>query len=119
MNRLTVCTSCKASRRNYSPDRFVEELEGALDQAGLADRFTVRPFECMGVCADPVTVALQGEEMATYVFAGVDPEKDVTDIIATCRVYVESPLGWIEDARPCGRLRHCLKARVPALTAPD
>lgn len=69
----------------------------------------------MNGCARPVSLALQSPERATYFFGGVDLEADVADIVATLRAYLDAPKGWIEDARPCGRLRFCLVGRVPAL----
>lgn len=60
-------------------------------------------------------MALQSTGRATCFFAGVDPQADVADIVSTIRAYLDAPKGWIEDARPCGRLRFCLVGRVPAL----
>ena len=70
---------------------------------------------CMGACESPVSLGLQGAGRASYVFAGVQPTQDAADIAATCQTYLDAPAGWIEDARPCGRLRDCLRARLPAL----
>jgi len=85
-------------------------LVAALPQLGVE----IRETDCLGPCDEPIALALQGSGMATYVFVGIDLVEDAEDIQATCRVYLSSPQGWIEDARPCGRLRHCLKTRVPA-----
>jgi predicted metal-binding protein len=35
-------------------------------------------------------------------------------VLAFCHAYLAAKDGWIEDARPLGRLRHCLRARIPA-----
>jgi predicted metal-binding protein len=48
------------------------------------------------------------------VFAGVQ-DTDAADVLNFAKLYDESADGWIEDARPLGRLRFCLKTRVPAL----
>jgi len=69
---------------------------------------------CLSVCSDPVTVAAQGVGRATYVFSGLTPA-DVGDVVAFAAAYEAAELGWIEDARPLGRLRMCLVTRVPAL----
>ena len=66
-------------------------------------------------CAEPIALSLQGAGRATYLFSGVRPAEDMADIEATLRLYLDSPAGWIEDARGCGRLRFCLRGRVPAL----
>lgn len=69
---------------------------------------------CLSACDEPVAVAVQAEGRATYVFAGLT-ETDAQDIGAFAAAYEDAPAGWIADARPLGRLRFCLKSRVPAL----
>lgn len=91
-----------------------QHLESILDDAKLSDALKVSSVECMGACDTPLALALQGTQRATYLFAGIDVKSDKDDIVATCRTYLDSPAGWIEDARPCGRLRLCLRARIPA-----
>lgn len=88
---------------------------GSLRTALSAARFPMRveAGDCLGVCEAPAVLALQGPGRAVCVFAGLDLAGDLADIVATCRVYLDSPDGWIADARPCGRLRFCLRTRVP------
>ena len=69
----------------------------------------------MGSCEKPIAVALQGKGMASYVFSGINGTEDIPDLVETCRLYAESHLGWIEDAHRCGRMRHLLRARLPAI----
>ena len=69
---------------------------------------------CLSACAEPVSLAVQAEGKATYVFAGLS-DTDAPDVVAFAALYDASDDGWIADARPAGRLRFCLKARVPAL----
>ncbi|WP_406645893.1 DUF1636 family protein [Aliisedimentitalea scapharcae] len=108
--QLVLCTTCKSAA-----DRsFRDGLQAALDlrwpgQVQLCDQ------ACLNGCANPTTMALQGAGRATYFFAGVQPETDRSDILETVGVYLDAPQGWIEDARPCGRLRFCLKGRIAAL----
>ena len=110
--RLSICTSCSGQRDRAAERQAVAE---ALAHAGLADRVDLEEHACFSACAQPVAVGLQGQGMASYVFEGIDPVADAADIAATCRTYLDSQSGWIEDARPCGRLRECLRARLPAL----
>lgn len=110
---LHLCANCEGA-----PDRDGREaLAAALGAEGLP--VALVPTPCLNACGAPVTLALQGAGRATYLFNGVDPEADRADILATVRLYLESPGGWIGDARPCGRLRHCLLGRVPALPELD
>ena len=96
--------------------RTCEGPDWAMLRAALKDLdVRIVPQDCMNGCADPVSMALQAPGRATYFFTGIDPEADAADIVATIRTYLEAPDGWIGDARPCGRLRLCLRGRVPAL----
>ena len=90
-------------------------LRQALEAAVFDVPVEVASQACMNACARPSSLALQGIGRATYFFDDVNPEEDLEDILATIRTYIAAPAGWIEDARPCGRLRFCLKGRVPAL----
>ncbi|MBY4892762.1 DUF1636 domain-containing protein [Rhodobacteraceae bacterium N5(2021)] len=108
---LYLCETC-------DPSAFAAArtgLQAALDAAGLHADVHAQP--CMNACADPVSLALQASGRATYFFAGVDPIADRADIVATVALYLGSADGWIEDATGCGRLRHCLRGRVPALNS--
>lgn len=90
-------------------------LKAAIEDAGLAAAVELAEQSCFNACEAPTALSLQGPGRATYFFTGVKPLQDVGDILATLRLYLAAPDGWIEDARPCGRLRHCLAGRVPAL----
>ena len=107
---LRLCSTCDPADFAGAQQR----LQAALDAAGLNTE--VREQACMNACAEPVSLALQGHGKATYLFAGLQLLSDQEDIVMTVRAYLQSPGGWIEDATQCGRLRHCLKGRVPTLS---
>lgn len=113
MRRLLICGSCMASTSANQDHQFKADVAAAMDDAGLSEVFTVERGPCMGSCETPVTVALQGEGMTSYVFSGLKPAEDIADLIATCQVYADSPHGQISDARPCGQLRNLLRAQIP------
>jgi len=104
---LHLCATCTAN------DDQRAALQTALTQANLPAE--VRPQACFNACGQPSSLSLQGDKRATYFFTGIDLETDIPDIVATVQTYLAAPDGWIEDARPCGRLRQCLRGRVPAL----
>ena len=79
------------------------------------DGWDVEMHPCLSVCDEPVAIAAQSEGCATYVFAGLT-EADADDVVAFAAAYDAADAGWIDDARPLGRLRFCLKTRVPALS---
>lgn len=101
--RLTICGLCDGPATALS-----ESLASHLPN------WEVRLHDCLSVCAEPLSLAAQADGKATYVFAGIQ-QTDVDDVLAFVRLYDDSADGWIEDARPMGRLRFCLKSRVPAL----
>lgn len=105
---LHLCKDCLKA-----PGDAQAALQNAVEK-GMPGQVTVRLSACLERCDTPVALAMQRESGAGYVFSGVDPVADQDDIVATCQTYLESPAGWIEDARPCGRLRFCLAARLPA-----
>ncbi|MEH6359593.1 MAG: DUF1636 domain-containing protein, partial [Amylibacter sp.] len=76
--------------------------------------FKIETYECMSACAKPMAISFRAQGKAAYMFSGVDPAKDQQDILAFAKLYIAAKDGWIEDARPCGRLRHCLLGRIPA-----
>ena len=99
---LSFCRDCLGS----APDMLTEALRDLPVRMRLAD--------CLGRCDAPQALALEGRGLAAYLFDGIDAEADAADIAATCKAVLEADAGWIEDARPCGRLRHRLVTRVPA-----
>lgn len=101
--RLVICSSCDGPGAVLA-ETLRPQLEG----------WDVVMHDCLSVCAEPVSVAVQAEGRATYVFAGLGVQ-DVADIVAFAGLYDAAPDGWVADARPAGRLRYCLKTRVPAL----
>ncbi len=107
-HRIIVCSTCEGA----DGKGFAAELRAALATTDL--KYEVRDFDCMSNCARPLSVAFSAAGKATYLFGDVDTVGDLKDVIAFASLYAKSPDGWIEDARPAGRLRHCLIGRVPA-----
>jgi predicted metal-binding protein len=110
---LRLCHGCTGT--GLSGGR--KALGKALREAGLEGRVRIARASCLGGCEEPRSIALQSAGRASYVFSDLDLTKDAADIVATCALYLQAPQGWIEDAQPCGRLRWCLRARIPALEA--
>lgn len=107
--RLDICRDCLSrDDRNALSElktKFAHEIDRQVD---------IRLAPCMERCDAPCAMTLQSEQGAGYVFSGINLMQDTGDIVETCRAYLASTDGWIEDARPCGRLRFCLAARLPA-----
>lgn len=108
--KLQLCADCLDGT---APEALVA-IRTALRDIGLGDRVVAGQAPCLELCDAPVAMALQKDGGACYVFSHLVPVSDAADIAATCCAYLDSATGWIDDARPCGRLRFCLTARVPA-----
>ena len=109
MLRLGICSDC------LGPDGAlaITDLARAISEGPLNAQVTVERQSCGETCPSPARLWLQSKGGAAYVFEGIDLAADRNDILATLHAYLAHPGGWIEDARPCGRLRFCLTARVP------
>ena len=107
-HRVVVCSTCEsADGKGFA----------ALLRTAFATRemdFDVQEHDCMSNCARPLSVAFSAPGKATYLFGDIDTAIDLDDTLNFAALYAASADGWIEDARPAGRLRHCLIGRVPA-----
>ncbi|WP_284378578.1 DUF1636 domain-containing protein [Amylibacter marinus] len=116
---LFICSTCspkgEADARGAALADDLRALFTTSDMPQIRD-FIIETQECMSACADPVAISFRSAGKAAYIFAGIDPERDHADILAFAKLYIEAPDGWIVDARPCGRLRHCLRGRIPAIS---
>ncbi len=110
---LRLCATCEGE--GFAEGK--QAVETALNDANLSQNVTVKRVACLGACETPKALAMQAEGRASYVFSGLNLNEDAKDIAQTCQVYLTAPKGWIEDAHPCGRLRYCLRTRIPALEA--
>ena len=110
MVQLGICAACLGLEGTND----ICALADAVAQSQMSDRVVVKHRNCRARCARPARLWLQSKGGAAYVFEGIDLAADQGDILATLTAYLNHPGGWIEDARPCGRLRFCLTARVPA-----
>ena len=106
--RVIICDTCAAVGEAPQGAAFAEALR-ALVPAGVS----VETTSCMNQCDRPVSLALREEGKDIYLFHSVDPAHDLDDAVALVQLYAAAEGGTIEDARPAGRLRHCLTGRVP------
>lgn len=107
VRRVIVCETCAAPEQNPTGAEFARDL-----QALVPENVRVETTACMNLCEQPMALALRAEACDAYLFSGVVAE-DLDDAAALVRLYVEAQEGQITDARPAGRLRHCLVGRIP------
>ncbi|WP_135504291.1 DUF1636 family protein [Roseovarius aestuariivivens] len=108
MHRIVVCSTCEG----VDGKGFAARLRDGIAARGLD--VTVQEHDCLSNCARPLSLAFSAPGKATYLFADIDPKIDLEDTLAFAALFAASENGWIEDARPAGRLRFCLLGRVPA-----
>ena len=108
-NRLVICDTCAAMGQPAQGAAWAREI---ADHAQDVDVVTTA---CLNICDTPISFALQAPGKPTYVFAGADPAQDSDALLALLRLYADAPGGDITDARPAGRLRNCLVAKIPPL----
>ncbi len=112
-----ICSTCRANDETTPKgEALAAALKAIFAKAKEPEirDFNIETFECMSACANPMAISFRAKGKAAYMFSGIDPVKDQQDILAFARLYIAAKDGWIEDARPCGRLRHCLLGRIPA-----
>lgn len=113
---LHICQSCIATQKAKPPtSNELAALQEKLSSAGLD--VSVKSVDCLNVCDAPAAVSLQALGKASYVFSDIDITTDAEDIISTCQQHLAADNGWIVDALACGRLRFCLVARLPSISA--
>ena len=107
-HKLFICETCVDADGHTHGHQMAAAVRDALD---VDVEVLLTP--CMNLCEEPVSLAFRAPGKMAYLFAGTGPD-DVADIAAMARLFVEPIDGVIEDARPAGRLRFCLKGRIPA-----
>ena len=106
--RVIICDTCAAPGQAPQGEAFAEKL-----RAHVTESVSVVTVSCMNQCDRPVSLALRDDGKDVYLFHSVDPARDLDDTLALIDLYAQAEGGTIEDARPAGRLRHCLAGRVP------
>jgi len=112
-HRVTVCETCAAAGETPRGHAFAQELQALFTSAELAE-FDVETVACLNACAEPTALSFRANGKWAYLFSNVDPTQYGADVLAFARLYLDSADGEITDARACGRLRHCLRGRIPA-----
>ena len=110
---LVVCTTCRLPGADPAAPRDGARLSEALQAAGIAHRRQ----ECLSACTRGCAVALCGPGRFTYVQGGLDPERDLQDLIAMVRAYAEAPDGIVPWRTRPEVIRKNTIACIPPLEA--
>lgn len=109
MDCITICATCAAAGQRPEGVALADAV-----REGVRDGTEVRVVDCLNVCHSPVALSIRAPGKTAYLFAGVDPAAQAPEIRVLADLYATAPNGDIVDARPLGRLRHCLIGRIPA-----
>jgi len=94
---VAVCTTCgdelgtPQSKAQCPGSLLLRALERRVAEAGLP--LTVEGVPCMAVCDQSVTVAFQAADAWSYVIGGVDPDRDVDDLVSVAMAIARSEYG--------------------------
>ena len=116
-HKIFVCTSCREVGSQERPGyEILEKLRSALaaGSEALADAFDVFPVECMAGCSRPCTVGFRADNKAAYVFGDINPETDISDLVAFAGQFHGLEDGWCSSTERPGKLRRTTLARIPA-----
>ncbi|SHG87549.1 DUF1636 family protein [Cognatishimia maritima] len=104
-----ICATCQMPDGAKPGPAFAKDLAQKLSSAGV----TVQLVDCLNMCDAPLSLALRAPGKTAYLFSDLRPD-DIEDAAALARLYKDAKGGEITDARPAGRLRHCLVGRIPS-----
>jgi predicted metal-binding protein len=112
---LQVCVLCGevAGGEPSAGRRLYEALRAATSET---PEIAVAPVDCLAVCDRPVTLAFQSAGKWSYLVGGVDPARDLADILAAARAVAPAPHGIpaMDDRPPF--FREGVIARMPPIS---
>ncbi len=111
---LVVCTTCKGAGWTGSGERPGALLHAALAAADLPAGVTVRAVECLSVCGDGCSVALQSPGKWTYVYARLS-DTHIPAILDGAARYAATPDGLVPWRERPEVFRKQSVARIPPL----
>lgn len=113
MHKIFICRSCADDDAAPAGPDLAARLRARLSTSAEFGMIEVVDSRCMLSCGKPIAVSLTCPGKMSYLFADVDAATDLGNLVTLIRLYRDSPGGAINDARPVGRLRHCLLGRLP------
>ncbi|GAB4388248.1 DUF1636 family protein [Albidovulum sp.] len=117
---LYVCTTCRMGRADPAEGpRPGARLLAALQAAGAPDGVRIRPVECLSACDHGCNIALAGPGRWSYVYRGLDPDRDVPDILAGVAAYARTPDGLVPWRERPVIFRKQSLARIPPMESPE
>lgn len=120
---LFVCSTCRREGEAAEPKevrsgaRFVQQLQN--EAGAIAGLIEIVAVPCLSNCSRSCTVAVAAPGKWAYVIGNIDPDAQLTDVLAFARLHREHAEGlpvWRE--RP-EYIRKNTIARIPPFPAPQ
>jgi predicted metal-binding protein len=112
---IYVCITCK---RAADPEEGVRpglELARATARAADGTGVTVRQVRCLANCSRACSAAVRRDGAWTYVFGGLEPERDAAALIDGARLFARAADGLMPWRGRPDILKRGLIARVPPI----
>jgi predicted metal-binding protein len=110
---IYVCVTCRQDGDPEGEERPGEMLARATARAAEGTGIGVRRIICLGNCSKGPSAALRSAGSWTYVFGGLDPERDAGALVEGMRLLARAPDGIMPWRGRPEVLKRGLIARVP------
>lgn len=119
-HRIIVCSLCRESATGLrSGEDLCADLRSRLSAPGNpALDYAIETVDCMAGCARPLTVAVQANGKASYLFGSIDRGTDAGALVEFARLYISLADGWCNSGQRPPRLAGKTLARIPAAANP-
>lgn len=114
---LIVCTTCRHAGWQGEGPRPGAQLHAALAACPLPEGVTLRAVECLSVCGDGCTIALQAPGKWSYVYARLS-DSHIPAILEGAARYAAAPDGLVPWRDRPEVFRRQSVARIPPLESP-
>ncbi|MFK8250477.1 DUF1636 family protein [Ancylobacter terrae] len=115
---LMVCTSCRRPGDDDALPRPGEDFTRAVRTAAEGSTVTVKGIRCLGNCSRGLSAALTREGGWTYVFGGLDPDRDARALVTGAELYAAAGDGFMPWRGRPDILKRGVVARIPPLDFP-
>ncbi|HWM32008.1 MAG TPA: DUF1636 domain-containing protein [Methyloceanibacter sp.] len=114
-----VCITCRRAGEPEDAPREGMALARAAARAAEGTTVSVRRIRCLANCSRGLSAALRRDGAWTYVFGGLDPDKDAEALIEGARLLAKSADGLLPWVGRPDVLKRGLIARVPPIDYPE
>jgi predicted metal-binding protein len=112
---IYVCITCRHASDPDDATRPGLLLARATARAADGTGVTVRQVRCLANCSRALSAAIRRDDAWTYVFGGLDPERDAAALVEGARLFARASDGLMPWRGRPEILKRGLIARVPPI----